>query len=175
MLLTLDYQEFPTIALHVLLEITCNIPTPFLADALTCPYYWNTFNGYCYRAVSSIRTWHQAQAYCKALRGELVKITTAEENNFVLALAKQKAPHAKVIWIGLKWDSHIRKFVWSDDSVPVYQNWAVGEPNGNAREPCSNMWTGYAGRINHASGTWNDRPCRVIHNTARSFVCKRVP
>ena len=174
MLLILGY-EFKTRALHVLLEITCNIPTSFLADALTCPFNWNTFNGYCYLASSSVKTWHQAQAYCRSLRGELVKITSAEENSFVLALARQKAPSRKQIWIGLQWDTRIRKFMWSDDSVPVYKSWAPGEPNGNAREPCGNMWTGHAGLLIRASGYWNDIPCRVHSSLPCGFVCKRVP
>ena len=174
MVLILDY-EFPTIALHVQLEITCNIPTPFLADALTCPYHWNTFNGYCYLASSSDKTWNQAQAYCRSLRGELVKITSSEENHFVLALARQRAPSRKQVWIGLQWDWHIRNFVWSDHSLPVYKNWAPHEPNGNAREPCGSMWTGHAGLIIRASGYWNDRPCGVIRQMPIGLVCKRVP
>ena len=174
MLLILGY-EFKTIALHVLLEITCNISTPFLADALTCPDNWNTFNGYCYLASSSDMTWHQAQAYCKARSGELVKITSAEENHSVLALAMQKASSRKQVWIGLQWDSHIKKFMWSDHSLPVYKNWAPNEPNGNSREPCSNMWTGHAGLLIRASGYWNDRTCGVVRNWSIGFVCKRVP
>ena len=174
MLLILDY-EFPIIALHVLLEITCNISTSFLADALTCPHNWNTFNGYCYLVSSYDKTWNQAQAYCKALRGELVKITSAEENNFVLALARQKASSRKQVWIGLKWDSHNRHFVWSDHSLPVYKSWAPHEPNGNAREPCGSMWTGHAGLLFRASGYWYDRPCGVLSSLPCGFVCKRVP
>ena len=149
--------------------------TPFHADALNCPYYWATFNGYCYLASSSVKTWHQAQAYCKSLKGELVKITSAEENHFVLALARQKAPSVKQVWIGLKWDSNIRQFMWSDHSVPVYKNWAPHEPNGNAREPCSNMWTGHAGRLTGASGYWNDLACNVNPHIRCGLVCKRVP
>ena len=44
------------------------------------------FKSYCYFVSSSIKTWHQAQAYCKGLGGELVKINSDEENEFVLKL-----------------------------------------------------------------------------------------
>ena len=175
MLLILDYQQFPTTALHVLLVISCNIPTSFLADAPPCPFYWNTFNGYCYLARSFAKSWQQAQAYCKARRGELVKITSAEENNFVLALARERAPSRKQVWMGLQWDSRIRSFVWFDYSLPVYKNWAPHEPNGNARQPCGSMWTGHAGNLGRASGYWNDFPCRVFRHWPVVFVCKRVP
>ena len=100
-----------------------------------------------------------------------MKITSAEENNFVLALAKQKASSRQQIWIGLQWDSGKRKFIWSDLSVPVYQNWAPGEPNNYAREPCGNMWTGHAGM----SGYWNDLGCGVHSSLPCGLVCKRVP
>jgi len=37
--------------------------------------------------------------------GDLVKITSAPENEFVLALARKKAPLMKQMWIGLMWTS----------------------------------------------------------------------
>ena len=69
----------------------------------------------------------------------------------------------------------IRQFMWSDHSVPIYKNWAPHEPNGNAREPCGNMWTGHAGNLGRASGYWNDLACRVRSDLPCGFVYKMLP
>ena len=117
-------------------------------------------------------TWDQAQAYCKARKGELVKITSAEENEFVLMLTRRKAPALKQIWIGLKWDSSLKEYLWSDLSTQVYKNWAPHEPNGYAKEPCGNMWiTGHRG----VTGNWNDLTCGVHSNLPCGVVCKMLP
>ena len=100
-----------------------------------------------------------------------MKINSDEENEFVLNLVYKHAPSTKQVWIGLKWDAHLSKFVWADEALPKYTNWHGREPNGKASEPCSNMWTGHAGG---SSGYWNDRPClnRVF---PCGLVCKRLP
>ena len=71
-----------------------------------CPNGWTRFDNYCYLVSSAIKTWDQAQAYCKSLGGGLVKINSAEENEFVLNLVTQKAPSLKQVWIGLKWSAN---------------------------------------------------------------------
>ena len=98
-----------------------------------------------------------------------MKINSQEENEFVLNLVKKRAPSLKQIWIGLVWDSRVKAFVWYDHSVPTFTKWSPGEPNGNAREPCSNMWTGHA-----EVGDWNDLAC---WNTGLpcGLVCKKLP
>ncbi|CAH3165946.1 unnamed protein product, partial [Porites evermanni] len=121
-----------------------------------CPLGWVRFNGYCYLVNSSIQTWQNAQMYCKELGGNLVKINSKEENEFVLNLVNKLAPLLKQIWIGLEWDSRLKAFVWYDHSVPTFTKWAPNEPNGNGVEPCSNMWTGHEGSFTRASGDWND-------------------
>ena len=137
-----------------------------------CLSGWKRFKSYCYLVSSSFKTWDEAQAYCKGLKGDLVKINSADENEFVLNLVNQRAPSLKLVYIGLKWDSSINQFLWYDHSVPVYKNWAPHEPNGNGKEPCGNMWTGYTGILpQRASGYWNDRTCRG----PCGFVCKRLP
>ena len=137
-----------------------------------CPSGWSRFNSYCYLVSSSIKTWHQAQAYCRGLKGELVKINSADENEFVHNLVNQQAPTLKRVWIALNWDSILKVYLWSDLSVPVYTNWAPSEPNGFAKEPCGHMYTsGHRG----ATGYWNDLPCRVIPSWPCGLVCKRLP
>jgi len=106
--------------------------------------------------------------------GDLVKITSAAENEFVLALSRKKAPLMKQMWIGLMWTSS--SFYWNDYSVPAFKNWAPHEPNGNAREPCSNMWTGHTSFLpQRASGYWNDRTCGVFSSFPCGLICKKLP
>ena len=142
-----------------------------------CPRDWTLFNSYCYLVNSSIKNWHQAQAYCHELEGELVKINSLEENEFVLALARKQAPSVEQVWIGLKRDPRINDFIWSDHSIPVYTNWAPNEPNGGEAELCGHMYTRRTDCLpNRASGYWNDLRCDAIRPGWHcGLVCKRLP
>ena len=104
----------------------------------------------------------------------MLTINSQEENEFVLNLVNKLAPSLKQIWIGLVWDSRVKAFVWYDHSVPTFTKWSPGEPNGNATEPCSNMWTGHAGVSYRASGDWNDLTC-WDPSLPCGLVCKRLP
>nr|ACN53515.1 C-type lectin [Pocillopora damicornis] len=138
-----------------------------------CPWGWRQLDSFCYYASSTSMTWHQAQRFCRRLGGDLVKITNARENEFVLAVARKSAPTRKQVWIGLMWTAN--DFYWSDYSVPVYKAWAPNEPNGKSREPCSNMWTGYTSVLPiRASGYWNDMPCTVSSHVPFGLVCKKL-
>ncbi|XP_029212836.2 snaclec coagulation factor IX-binding protein subunit A-like [Acropora millepora] len=120
-----------------------------------CDHGWVPFNSFCYLVSASVKTRSDAQKFCKASGAELVKITSRFENDFVLALAREKAPSVKQLWIGLQYESGLKDFYWSDGSFPVYKNWTPGEPNGKL--PCAHMWTGQKPLIRvRASGYWND-------------------
>ena len=49
-----------------------------------------------YRAISVSMTWDKAQEHCKGLGGNLVKIRSAEENEFVLNMVSKIAPSHQV-------------------------------------------------------------------------------
>ena len=100
-----------------------------------------------------------------------MKINSDEENEFVLNLVYKHAPSTKQVWIGLKWDAGLSKFIWADEALPKYTNWNRGEPSGKASEPCSNMWTGQA---YGANGYWNDLAC-LNRAYPCGLVCKRLP
>ena len=100
-----------------------------------------------------------------------MKINSDEENEFVLNLVYKHTPSTKQVWIGLKWDANLSKFVWADEAFPKYTNWYPGEPNGKGSEPCSNMWTGH---VSGSSGYWNDLPC-LYRSSPCGLVCKRLP
>ena len=142
-----------------------------------CPTGWTAFKtGYCYLVSSSIKTWYQAQAYCQARKGALVKINSGEENEFVLELVRKNAPSVKQVWIGLKWESSVNKFLWYDKSFPVYTNWAPHEPSSHGSEPCGHLFTGHTSYLpNRASGYWNDLTCGIHKDLHCGLVCKRLP
>ena len=48
---------------------------------------------------TTITSFDQALEYCESLGEDLVKIISAEENNFVLELGKQE-PSVDTVWIG---------------------------------------------------------------------------
>ena len=99
-----------------------------------------------------------------------MKIASAEENDFVLEIARKNTSTPQV-WIGLQWNADKAKFMWTDDSLPVYTNWAINEPNGNATEPCSNMWIK---RKPFIAGSWNDLSCNITDNFGCGLVCKKL-
>ena len=136
---------------------------------------WVVYNGFCYLASASVKTKTDAQNFCKASGAELVKITSQDENDFVLALAREKAPSVKQVWIGLQYETGPKDFYWSDGSFPTYKNWAPREPNGNSSEPCGSMWTRQTPVIRiRPSGSWNDAPCSIINGYPMGLVCKKL-
>ena len=103
-------------------------------------------------------------------------MSNAEENEFVLSLVRRKAPSLKQVWIGLSWRYGAKRFSWSDNSLPVYTNWAQGEPTRRAGELCGHMYTGHTkGLPYRASGNWNDIRCEIIPRFPNGHVCKRLP
>ncbi|XP_068745159.1 perlucin-like protein [Montipora capricornis] len=138
-----------------------------------CPSGWERFGRYCYLVSGYTGTRDQARSYCRARGGDLVKINSAEENEFVLNLIQQRQPSLGEFWIDLKWYSSVKQFLWNDNSVPVYKNWAPHEPNGKVNEPCVIMWNGQNVSL-RPSGTWNDRSCTNNPRHCGS-VCKRLP
>jgi len=140
-----------------------------------CPDGWTRFEHYCYLVSSSINTWDQAQKYCQSLGAGLVKINSAEENEFVLNLVKKDAPSLKQVWIGLRWYSN--NFYWYDTSVVGYKNWAPGEPSGKANEPCGHMYIGeyFKSLPGRAAGSWNDVGCQANPIWPNGIVCERLP
>ncbi|XP_068761939.1 perlucin-like protein [Montipora capricornis] len=145
----------------------------------SCPEGWVLFDDFCYNARDTVKTWQEARDYCSEMNADLVKITSQQENDFVLALARRDAPDVEQVWIGLLWHARGANFWWSDLSVPVYKNWAPNEPNGNANEPCGMMFTGKKTdqRPQTASGYWNDLKCsrdQAYQNWECGFVCKKL-
>ena len=90
---------------------------------------------------------------CYTKGGDLIKVSSEEENNFVRRSGKSW-------WLALRRDAtHNDIFKWSDGSLPTFTDWSPGEPNnfnGND-EGCANY---------HTNGKWNDVSCSAKKDLA---------
>ncbi len=130
-------------------------------------YYYNAVNGHFYRPVASGATYTDskilaAQQTFKGQTGYLVTITSADEQNFIIANVPQNN-----IWFALS--DRLQEGYWRVDDGPengtlinignyngnpqpgTYQNWCGGEPNNSGGEHYAvTKWGG--------GGCWNDLP-----------------
>ena len=116
--------------------------------------------------------WDDARRNCLKLGGDLVKITTAAENQFVFNLIyKQVKVTGDGAWLGLRRKADT-KFYWTDDTLlSGYSAWNTGEPNSPSTEKCGHMIAGGS-----AKGKWNDWLCKLNKasiNVAPVILCER--
>ena len=104
------------------------------------------------------KTLRKAQAFCQGLSGDLAKVNSAKELEFLFNLLRKQAPTVNwTVWIALSWNSTANDFYWTDHTPLIYKHWASGEPNGNAGEPCGQLFT-------NTSYDWNDIGCDLHIN-----------
>ena len=113
-----------------------------------CLDKWHYFQGHCYRVFDvHLREWHAARAMYKYEAGDLVKIDSAEEQDFLITIF----PEWNNVWIGMS-RGRDKKFYWRWGEKPTYTNWGRGEPNdASVLEDCLEM---------RRDGKWNDLQCR---------------
>jgi len=106
--------------------------------------------------------WSEARRNCQNLGGDLAKITSGTEHQFILDLiAKQQKTNGNSVWLGLHRKAD-NKFYWADNTLPAaYNNWDTGEPNNAGQgEKCSVLIGNGSSR-----GKWNDVTCTRGSNT----------
>ncbi|KAK1152053.1 putative C-type lectin domain family 20 member A, partial [Acipenser oxyrinchus oxyrinchus] len=104
-----------------------------------------------YTPISTLKTWPEAQQYCRQHHTDLVIIKSASENEDM----KKKAP-ASPFWIGL----FNNPWKWTDEENSTFQNWDIGEPdNMLGNENYTMMY--------HTQGQWRDAPCSQRY----FFIC----
>ena len=137
---------------------------------LGCTSDWTHFKSYCYFVSKERKPWDDAQKFCEKQEGELVEITSFEENEFVFKVVNKREPSHERVWIGLKYDQEVNKFLWSDKVVPYFQYWRNPiERQGNSSKPCVYMFTNKSEPCK-APGSWNDVTCESFNG----FVCKKL-
>ena len=100
-----------------------------------------------------------------------MQITSFEENEYVLKLVKKREPSLERVWIGLKYNQEVKKFLWSDNAVPYFTYWPNStERRGHSSKPCVYMFTSRKFEQRKAPGSWNDVTCESFNG----FVCKKL-
>ena len=126
------------------------------------PAISQSFNGHKYELYDIDVSWNQAYKICEDLGGHLVTVTSKEENDFVMNLAKSASVN-KYIWLGGADYGSEGSWYWVTAEPFSYSNWNTNEPNNtNEKEHFLNMF---------GSGTWNDMPVDAGANTM-TFVCE---
>ncbi|KAF7661724.1 hypothetical protein LDENG_00253090 [Lucifuga dentata] len=127
----------------------------------SCPMFWYSFRGRCYKYVASRMTWADAELHCVSEGANLVSVHSVEESNFVINLIRNFDPTQGRAWFGLT-DIHKEgSWMWSDGCAVDFVMWDLSQPdnNGNA-EHCA--------EINHRPDSrWNDARC----SDTFAFVC----
>ena len=83
-------------------RIESPVVVPPVAGASSCPSGWLFFGHNCYKHVDKPLAWRMAEEECFHIGGNLVSITTANEDTFVRSLIPSEREAAAKAWIGLR-------------------------------------------------------------------------
>ncbi|XP_028288347.1 macrophage mannose receptor 1 [Parambassis ranga] len=119
---------------------------------------WIPFRGYCYSFLSSVSSnWAHASVECLKMGAALVSIEDPIESQFIQRNLELLQDGAKSFWIGL-YKSHEDQWMWIDNSVVDYTNWAMEMPK---TDSCVD--------VHSESGQWSTNSC----SRYRAYICKR--
>ena len=106
------------------------------------------------------KTRDEAQKTCELNGGNLLTITSQEEQDIIMA----DIDTTKQWWIGVKVDETDRSFHWADGRTGLaWSNWKKGEPNNfQEGDPCVRL--AYAKSV----WQWKDNLCSVTY----AFICR---
>ncbi|XP_040848392.1 pulmonary surfactant-associated protein A-like isoform X1 [Ochotona curzoniae] len=88
-----------------------------------------------------------AQELCAQAGGHIAAPRNAEENEAIASIVKNRNTYA---YLGLVEGPNPGDFHYLDGDPVNYTNWYTGEPRGQGREKCVEMYT---------DGKWNDKSC----------------
>ncbi len=155
----------PTIAPTATPTIT-PVPTivPTAVPSIYCPpgFALIAGTGYCYKYVSTLLNWFDAERNCNILGGHLTSITSSSQASYIHQYLLSLG--ATDVWIGGNDISMEGNFTWIDGSHWVYGNWWSGEPGYYDTEHCISTvqsWGTFA---------WSDSPC----SSTKASLCKYV-
>lgn len=124
-------------------------------------------------------SWEAAQAAAVVSGGNLVTISSAEENDFVYSLISNRpelwfidgAGNGQGPFIGLYQPNNVGDFVWVSGEPVTYTNWAPGEPNNNLNGESVAQFFAQGTLIgNH----WND-VAPAPYASVRGYIVEIVP
>lgn len=114
-----------------------------------CPgSYTLTFGTHRYR-VTTVGTRASVAADCTNEGQHLIKLESAQENEFARSTLAPAGAGGSYFWIGLTWNG--ADWVWDDGSVlGTYENFSGAVPTGSSN-PCVD--------VSYSSGTWAEYQC----------------
>jgi len=149
---------------------------------LECFTRTGSLDGSCYLLFTRGETWNKAREKCKEVGAELVKIETADENEFIkTTFLKTSASSPSgflfiAYWIGLSDEEKEGEWRWTDGSLlsGKYKNWHEANPdNYGGNENCGSIRFGRRsseGKVFVWDAEWNDLRC----DERLGFICERV-
>ncbi|XP_063777609.1 macrophage mannose receptor 1-like [Pseudophryne corroboree] len=137
-------------------------PAPTTTAEPSCAEGWTTSNNLsgCYKhyykeEADEKKSWYEARDFCRAIGGDLLSISSEEEQQVVLKMLQHIDVYRQTFWVGLVSSDPDEGFTWSDGTPMGYERWGFGEPNNHEGvELCGEVRTDF--RV-----SWNDRNCDV--------------
>ncbi|XP_042678556.1 secretory phospholipase A2 receptor isoform X2 [Centrocercus urophasianus] len=131
-----------------------------------CGTFWkeNPVTHVCYQFnPSAVLSWHEARAACQAQGGDLLSITSPEEQSYISDLSRQLNITDTVLWTGLNQLEEGAGWQWSDGAPLVFVNWRADVSEDRSSENhCAVM----SSKLKYA---WKSYLCE----SGFPFVCKK--
>ncbi|XP_076157946.1 C-type mannose receptor 2-like [Alosa pseudoharengus] len=106
----------------------------------TCPVGWEQYDQHCFKFISSLKTWAEAERSCLLLGGNLASVHSVAEYHFIQGLIMTLTHGSPTTWIGGSDAQQEGIWFWSDGSRFAFTYWRTGEPNNNnGAEHCLQM------------------------------------
>ncbi|XP_066512920.1 macrophage mannose receptor 1-like [Hoplias malabaricus] len=118
-------------------------------------YDGNKAHNQTYRFIPDVKTWREAQSYCRERYTDLTSIRDQSENQQIWSVTTTSSSN---VWIALFIDS----WQWSDQSNSSFRYWKSGQPD-NKGENCTTV------RMTD-QGQWHDEKCENIHPFHPTFL-----
>ena len=128
------------------------------------PVVAEEWNGHYYCLYNSGQSaWEDAKAFCESVKGHLVTISSAAENDFVYNYMKNCGYQSA--YFGLKRVQG--QWTWCNGESVSYTNWAPGEPNNHGGTESYGMFY-----HKFEDGTWNDGDFHPETGSDVAFLCE---
>ncbi|XP_065327714.1 C-type lectin domain family 4 member E-like [Pelmatolapia mariae] len=132
-----------------------------------CEEGWEQHGGKCYYFSTSKSSWNESRDDCRAKGGDLVKIDSREEQEFLWKKVRGiMKDHEDKFWIGLTDSAEQGRWLWVDGS-PLNESlsyWNYNEPDNWPEDDCVLM-----GEKSHGyQKSWSDISCKV----PRRSICE---